>query len=168
MNKRLGVEGLLSVAELERRYRQAREGVARSQWQIIWLVAGGRTCQEAAAQTGYSVPWVREVIHRYNRQGPSGLGDRRQSNPGPKTLLSQEQQATLSQALDGPGPAGGRWSGPQVARWMSERLGRTVWAQQGWVYLRRLGFTPHRPRPRHVKADAAAQETFKGGRSKQP
>ncbi len=168
MNKRLGVEGQLSVEDLERRYRQARDGVGRSQWQIIWLVAQGRTCQEVGAQTGYSVSWVRTLIHRYNRQGPAAIGDRRHANPGQRGLLSKEQQAELAQVLDQPSPEGGLWSGPQVAGWMSQRLGRTVWPQQGWVYLRRLGFTPHRPRPRHAKADGAAQQAFKGGNWKQP
>lgn len=168
MNKRLSVEGQLSVEDLEGRYRQARDGVERSQWQIIWLAAQGRPCQEVATLTGYSVPWVRELIHRSNRQGPAGIGDRRHHNPGQSGLLSKEQQAELAQALEGPSPDGGRWSGPQVAGWMSERLGRKVWPQQGWVYVRRLGFTPHRPRPRHAKAEGAGQEAFKGGSSQQP
>lgn len=168
MNKRLSVEGQLSVEDLEGRYRQARDGVERSQWQIIWLAAQGRPCQEVATLTGYSVPWVRELIHRSNRQGPAGIGDRRHHNPGQSGLLSKEQQAELAQALEGPSPDGGRWSGPQVAGWMSERLGRKVWPQQGWVYVRRLGFTPHRPRPRHANAEGAGQEAFTGGSSQQP
>ena len=168
MNKRLSVEGQLSVEELERHYREARDGVGRSQWQIVWLMAQGRTCQEVAAQTGSSVPWVREIVHRSNRQGAAGIGDRRQANPGHRGRLSKEQPAELAQALEGPSPDGGLWSGPQVAGWMSQRVGRTVWPPQGWVSLRRLGFTPHRPRPRHAKADGPAQEAFKGGRSQQP
>ena len=107
MNKRLSVDGQLSVEELAGRYRRARAGVARSQWQIIWLVAQGQTCQEAAHVTGYSVPWVRELVHRYNRQGPAGVGDRRHANPGQRGLLTKEQQAELAQALAGPSPDGG-------------------------------------------------------------
>ncbi len=168
MNKRLSVDGQLSVEELEGRCRQARDGVARSQWQILWLVAQGRSCQEVATLTGYSVPWVRELIHRYQREGPAGIGDRRQANPGQRALLSEEQQAELAQALAGPSPDGGLWSGPQVAAWRSARLGRHVRPQLGWVSLRRLGFTPHRPRPRHAHADPAAQAACKGGSWKRP
>ncbi len=115
MNKRLSVEGQLSVEDLERHSRQAREGVGRSQWPIVWLVAQGRACPEVAAQkTGYSVPWVREIVHRSTRQGPAGIGDRRHAHPGQSGLLAKEQQAELAQALEGPSPAGGRWSGPQA------------------------------------------------------
>ena len=168
MNKRLSVEAHLSVEEVERRYRRARDGVERSHWQIVWLVAQGHACAEVAALTGYSVPWVRELVHRYNRAGPAGVGDRRHENPGARGLLTPEQQAALERALEAPTPDGGLWSGPRVARWMSAELGRRVWPQQGWVYLRRIGFTPHRPRPHHERADAAAQDAFKGGASKRP
>jgi transposase len=53
--------------------------------------------------------------------------------------------------------------GRQVAAWMSRVLGRPVSPQRGWEWLRRLGFTPQRPRPRETRADAAAQEAFKKG-----
>lgn len=169
MNKRLSVKTDLSVEELAQRYRRAHEGVERGQWQVIWLLAQGRTCQEVAEVTGYSVPWVRALVHRYNALGAAGMGDRRHQRRAPVYLLSAEQQAELAQAIEQEAaPAGGRWSGPQVAAWMSARLGRAIWAQTGWVYLRRLGFTKHRPRPRHVKADAEAQAAFKGGRWKRP
>ena len=166
MNKRLSVEPHLSVEELGRRYRQARDRVARGQWQVVWLVAQGRTCPEAAQVSGYSVPWVRQLVHRFNQEGPAGLGDRRHRNPGQRALLTEEQQQQLARALDAAAAsaAGELWSGREVAAWIGERVGRLVWPQLGWVYLRRLGFTPHRPRPRHAQADPAAQEAFKGGR----
>jgi transposase len=168
MNKRLSVKADLRVDELAQRYRGARDGVERGQWQVIWLLAQGRTCQEVAGVTGYSVPWVRALVHRYNALGAAGMGDRRRQRRGTVYLLTAEQQAALAQALEGAGPDGGLWSGPQVATWMSAQLGRRVGPQTGWVYLRRLGFTPHRPRPRHVKADADAQAALTKGRWKQP
>jgi transposase len=80
-------------------------------------------------------------------------------------LLDAAQQAQLQDALAGPAPDGGLWTGRQVARWMSQRLGRPVSPQRGWEWLRRLGFTPQRPRPRETRADPAAQEAFKRGGS---
>ena len=169
MNKRLSVKGDLRVNELARRVRRARDGVERGQWQVIWLVAQGQTCQEVAAVTGYSVPWVRALAHRYNDQGAAGLGDQRHRPRDPVYLLAADQQAELARAIEQEAaPAGGRWTGPQVAAWMSARLGRPVWPQTGWVYLRRLGFTKHRPRPRHVQADADAQAAFKKGDWQRP
>ncbi len=51
---------------------------------------------------------------------------------------------------------------------MSQRLGRPVSEQRGWEWMRRLGFTPQRPRPRETRADAEAQAAFKKGGSPPP
>lgn len=152
----------LTIAELEQRYRGAGDPVARSQWQIVWLLASGMATAEVARVTGYSVRWVQEIARRY-RAGPAALGDRRHSNPGAAPLLNQEQQEALRAALRGPAPDGGLWSCRTVAGWMSQILGRPVSTQRGWEWMRRLGFTPQRPRPRETRADPAAQEAFKKG-----
>lgn len=44
---------------------------------------------------------------------------------------------------------------------MSQKLGRRVSAQVGWVYLVRLEGTRRKPRPRHVLADPEQQAAFK-------
>ena len=152
----------LTLAELEQRYRRSDDAVARSQWQIVWLLAGGVPTVEVARVSGYSVRWVQEIARRY-RSGPEAIGDRRHTNPGAAPLLSREQQEQLRQALAGPAPDGGVWTCRSVAAWMSQALGRPVGAQRGWEWMRRLDFTPQRPRPRETRADAAAQEVFKKG-----
>jgi transposase len=161
----LTVEPHLPPEELERRYRAAADPIERTHWQIVWLVAAGRGCARAAEVVGYSVDWVREVVRRYNADGPAGLGDRRRANPGGAPLLDAAGRAALAEALAGPAPDGGLWSGAAVARWLGERLGRAVAPQRGWEWLRRLGYAPRRPRPRHAQADPAAQEAFKKGGS---
>jgi transposase len=155
----------LPVPELERRYRRARDPVERSHWQIVWLLAGGAPTAEAARVTGYSVNWVREVARRYREEGPSGLGDRRHGNPGGAPLLSPAQQEELRAALAGPAPDGGLWTCRKVADWIGARVGRPVAEARGWEWLRRLGFTPQRPRRRETRADPAAQAAFKRGAS---
>jgi transposase len=162
---RLAVMAHLTPDELERRYRRARDPVARSQWQIVWLVAQSRSGREAAAATGYSTKWVGLVVRRYNADGPAGVGDRRRANPGRAPVLSAEQRAALHARLAAPPPDGGLWSGPKVAAWIEQQTGRAVGPQCGWEYLVRLGCALRRPRPRHAKADAAAQEGFKKGGS---
>jgi transposase len=163
MARRLTIPPHLTLAELERRYRRARDPVARSHWHILWLLAGGMATAEVARLTRYSVNWVREIARRYREEGPAAIGDRRHRNPGAAPLLDARQQAALREALGGPAPDGGLWTGRQVAAWMSQRLGRPVGPQRGWEWLRRLGFTPQRPRPRETRADPAAQEAFKKG-----
>ena len=41
MEKRLSIKEHISVQEIEKLYRGARDVVERSQWQIIWLLAKG-------------------------------------------------------------------------------------------------------------------------------
>ncbi len=64
MARPLIVPPRLAVAELERRCRRARDPVARSHWQIVWLLARGDPAAGVARATGYSVNWVREVARR--------------------------------------------------------------------------------------------------------
>ena len=157
------VAGHLSVAEVGRRYRAARDPVERSHLQVVWLLRQGRSGGEVARVTGYSERWVGEIVRRYHAAGPAGLADRRHGNAGAKPLLDAAQRAALAEALQGAPAEGGLWSGPKVAAWIAKTIGREIHPQRGWDYLRELGFTLKRPRPRHAKADAAAQAAFKKG-----
>jgi transposase len=161
MPKRLSIQAHLSLADLETRYRGAKDPVARSHWQIIWLLAQGQASAQVAVVTGYTVNWIRLLARRYNQHGPTGLGDRRHANPGATGLLSAAQRLALAAALHQPPADGGVWTGPKVAAWMAATLGRPVHPQRGWEMLRRLGFTLQVPRPRHAKADPVAQAAFK-------
>src|SRR5207245_4140341 len=91
-------------------------------------------------------------------KGPDGLDDRRHGNAGAKPLLGPEDEAALRAALAEPPADGGLWTGPKVARWMVARLGREVWPQRGWDYLRKLGHSPQVPRPRHAKAASPEEQ----------
>lgn len=110
---------------------------------------------------GYTARWIRTIVHRWNQAGEQAIRDQRQSVKGAPTLLSLEQQKELDQALDQPPADGGLWSGPKVAAWMAERLGREVDARRGWDYLQRLGRSTRVPRPQHAESDEATQQVFK-------
>lgn len=168
MTRRLTIPAHLPVEEVEHRYRAAHDPVARSHWQIIWLLARGTPTAEVAAVTGYSINWVREIATRYRTGGPAALGDRRHGNPGAAPLLTPAQQEKLRTVLGGPAPDGGLWTCRQVAGWISRTIGRPVAEVRGWEYLRKLGFSPQRPRPRAIQADPVAQDAAKKGGSKPP
>ena len=163
MAQKMTVAPHVTVEELEQRYRGAEDRVARGQWHILWLLAQGMPTAAVADVTSYGVRWIQEVARRYRDGGPAAVGDRRHANPGAPPLLEAAQQEALRAALAGPAPDGGLWTGRQVARWMSQRLGRPVAPQRGWEWLCRLGFTPQRPRPRETRADPEAQAAFKKG-----
>jgi transposase len=163
MARKLTIAPHLPIEELQRRYRAAEDPVARSHWQMVWLLADGMPTAEVARVTGYGVRWVQEVARRYRDGGPAAVEDRRHGNPGAAPLLDAAQQAALQEALAGPAPDGGPWTGRQVAAWMSAILGRPVSPQRGWEWRRRLGFTAQRLRPQATRTDPAAPEAFKKG-----
>jgi hypothetical protein len=77
MGRHLHLQPHLSIDELERRSRRAKEPHERSWWrsgQILWLLAQGRTATELAGVTGYSAYWIGQLAKRYNTQGPAGPG----------------------------------------------------------------------------------------------
>ena len=159
-----GLVAHLSTAELGQHYRAARQPIARSHLQIVWLLSQGRSEREVAAVTGYGERWITEVVRRYNAEGASGLGDQRTKNTGARPLLSHEDEAALRDTLAEPPADGGLWTGPKVAAWMTARLGRKIWPQRGWDYLKKLGYSSQVPRPRHAKAASAEeQQAFKRG-----
>jgi transposase len=161
MKKRITVQAHLSVDQVEARYRKAQDPVERSHWQIIWLVAQRKTTGEVSEVTGYSASWIYTIVHRYNHQGPAGLGDRRHGNPGGSFILSAQQQQQLEHDLDAGAPNGGLWTGRKVAHWIFVHTGHKVHPQRGWEYLKRLGYSKRVLRPCHAEPDGAAQEALK-------
>lgn len=120
MPKQIQIAAHLSVEELEKHYRQAKDGVERGHYQIIWLLVQGKRSQEVAALTGYSRSWIYELVWEYNRIGMEALGDKRHQNPGAAPLLDELQQAQLWQLLNEPPADGGLQDRPKVAQWVSQ------------------------------------------------
>lgn len=161
MAKRVRLQSELTKEELQERYRSARNPVERTHWHILWLMKEGHTPEEIAPILGYTARWVRTIVQRWNTTGEAGIRDRRLTQPGAPCLLTIEQQQELDRALDQPPADGGLWSGPKVAAWMAQRLGRPVDGRRGWEYLQRLGRSTRVPRPQHEQSDEATQQAFK-------
>jgi len=168
MAKRVTVNTELTTEELHERYRSASDAVERTHWHILWLIKEGHTPEEVAFMLGYTARWIRTIVGRWNKAGEQAIHDHRRTLPGAPSLLNLEQQKELEQTLEQPPADGGLWSGPKVAAWMAERLGRPVDKRRGWDYLQRLGYSTRVPRPQHEQSDQATQQAFKktprGGR----
>jgi transposase len=169
MPKTIKIEPYLSQEELENRYRKARDPVARSHYQIIWLIGEGKATRQVMEVTGYSRGWIQQLARRYNADGPQALGDHRHHNPGARdrALLTAEQREELTEALKEPPPDGGMWNSRKVAEWIEAKTGKTLATtskkQRGWDYLKRLGHSSKVPRPHHASANKHEQEAFKKG-----
>jgi len=155
----------LLLAELEARYRAARDPTEARHTQAIWLLAQGRSFLEVAEVLAFVPRWVEELAARYNALGPAALGDQRRRNGRAASLLTEAVLVALAERVRTPPDAGGRWSGPKVAAWMAQHLGLArVPPQRGWEALQRIGWSVQAPRPRHPRAATPEQRAaFRGG-----
>jgi transposase len=98
-------------------------------------------------------------VARYNAGGADALTDRGRKGP-----LAPAQEERLADRLRaGPTDADGVCAlrGEDVRRLLKGEVGVLRSLQATYDLLHRLGSEPLRPRPRHPKADAAAQAAFK-------
>jgi transposase len=142
------------LASLKQQEAAAISATERCRWQVLVLIALGKTRQDISAATGYSLRTIQQIVQRYRRDGAAGLIDGRQRFPT-STLLTDAQQQALRAALQHPPQGGGAWTGPKVAQWMSTATGKQVHRQRGWEYLQRL-------RAMDVDAGQAPSLTSKG------
>ena len=143
----------LGVAELQARWRESKDATLARHYQVIWLLAEGRSCAEVAGLTGFVRRWVEELVVRYNRFGPSSLGDRRRGHGAAPRVLTPEVLAMLRERVASPPDDGGVWTAKKVARVIAAALGLARVAEpRGWEALRAIGWTVRRPRPRHARA----------------
>lgn len=163
MPKRITISPHLSLEELEKGYRQAKNVTERSHYQILWLLAQGKSSKEVAAVTGYDRNWIYELVRSYNRLGVEALGDLRRHNRGASSKLNEAQQANLLQALRGAAPDGGLWNGRKVADYLSELLGTPISRQQGWEYFKQMKLRLRVGHPQHPESDVEVQEAWKKG-----
>jgi transposase len=162
---RLALQPHLTTEELRRRYRRCRDAREGRRWHALWLVSRGLSPAQAAATVGFDPSRVRQVIRRYNAEGPASVADGHRRTPGgPRPRLTPVRQARLRQALRGAPPGGGLWTGAKVAAWIDEqtRPATPTWPQLGWVYLRRLDQTRQVPRPRHRRAASPDEQAAWG------
>src|ERR687890_732874 len=148
--------GRSESSRLEALYRKATDPVLRTHLLMVWRMSLGDSLGEVAEMVGYSKKWTKEIARRYESGGVEALGDRRHSNLGAKqrALLDEAGEAELLEALAGPPPGGGMWSGPKVARWIAKRNGlEKVHVQRGFEYLRKVRDSPQVPRPSNARAE---------------
>jgi transposase len=169
MPRNAQIEPHLTPDELETQFKNATDPREARRWQLLWLISLNHQIDFAASVTGSCYSSARNILKKYNQHGPHSIPDKRKTRTHTprKPLLNETQQQQLIQALQHPHPDGGLWTGPKVAAWIEAQTGRKrVLPQLGWTYLKRLGFSLQRPRPRHQQASAEAQAAFKKSSSR--
>jgi transposase len=151
------------AAELRREAGRCRDARAARRMLALALVLEGGSRAEAARAAGMDRQTLRDWVHRYNAEGLAGLRDRRR--PGPRPRLSPGQEAELVTAVErGPDPGRDgvvRWRRVDLQALIEARFAVRLHERSVGKVLRRLGLARLSVRPRHPKADEAAQEAFK-------
>jgi transposase len=152
---RLSPEQLQSLADRE-------AGKTRSlRLRAVILALAGRTAPEIAQALGAGRRTVQEWVARSNAEGLDGLDDR--PGRGRPCRLSAPRLERLRRRIDaGPTPEDGACAlrGPEVRALLEREFGVAYSLPAVSFLLHRLGYEPLDPRPRHLKADPAAQEEF--------
>jgi transposase len=147
----------LTLNELRRRAKKAKDPIEKDRFLAVYHAKRGLTAKEIARIIPNTPRWVQETVRRYNLEGPEALKDKRHQNPGQKPKLTPEERMRVLEALQGPPPDGGLWTGPKLRDWVERELGKRLSLYPIYRLLHEMGFAL-RPRPRHRKADGEAPE----------
>ena len=154
-----------TAADLRRLAGRSDDAAVARRLLALALVVDGRKREDAARLAGMDRQVLRDWVHRYNADGVRGLADRH--GGGVARRLTTEQEAAV---------AGWMWAGPDLARdkvvrWrcadiqarIAELFGVALHERSVGKLLHRLRFSHISTRPRHPKADVAAQASFRAG-----
>jgi transposase len=151
------------AGDLRREAARCRDARAARRMLALALVLEGASREEAARAAGMDRRTLRDWVHRYNEEGLAGLHDRHRSGRRPR--LTPEQEAELAAAVErGPDPDRDgvvRRRRVDLQALIEARFAVRLHERPVGKVLRRLGFARLSVRPRHPKADEAAQEAFK-------
>ena len=150
------------IAELNRRIRNEREAEQRERYRVVVLAIAGWETSEIQAATSRSRGFVQRWVYAYRDRGVEGLIAQPRGGSEPK--LSRELQKQFVERFKA-GPAerdGGvcRFGGRDGVRILEQEFGVAYTLNAVYELLHRNGQSCLRPRPRHRKSDAQAQQQW--------
>ena len=152
-----------TAAELRTEAGRTKDARSARRMLALALVLEGKDRTTAAETCGMDRQTLRDWVQRYNAEGLSGLVNRRA--PARPRQLAPEQMAALATWVEaGPDPERDgvvRWRRKDLQRRIEGAFGVEVHERTVGKYLAALGYRRLSVRPRHPKADPAAQDTFK-------
>jgi len=150
-----------TVARLAERLKQAN---SHSEYQRIQCVLIRATLGSSAAEIAQLLGWSTATVHvlhsRFAKEGDAifelrGRGGRHHQH------LSTDQEQDLLAPFVERAQAGGMLTVAEIQRAYQEQVGKAVAPSTIYRLLDRHGWRKVVPRPRHPKADVAAQAAFK-------
>ncbi len=153
----------LSAGELRAAARGTKNSYQARRLLALALVLDGASRTAAAQAAGMDRQTLRDWVHRYNAEGVEGLCDRPRSGRPPR--LSEAELVELAGLVEtGPDLAVHgvvRWRCVDLQGEIKARFGIEISERHVGRLLKQLKFNRLSVRPRHPKADEAAQQAFK-------
>ena len=150
-----------TVARLADRLKRASSHAEYQRIQCVLIRATlGSSATEIARLLGWSTATVHVLHSRWAREGDA-VFDVRARGGRHHQYLSPEQEAELLAPFVAHANAGGMLAVAEIQRAYQERSGKPVAPSTIYRLLQRHGWRKVVPRPRHPKADVAAQAAFK-------
>lgn len=150
------------LARLKAIERKEKDATRSKRLRIVILAMEGWTAPAVAMSVGLSRRDCQEWVRRFNASGLAGLEDCH--GGGRETPLTPEQEEQFRKRLeDGPTAEDEVCSlrGTDLQGILAREFGVLRCLASTYNLLHRLGYSCLRPRPRHCKADPAAQAAFK-------
>ena len=149
---------------LKARYLAERDVRLRSRLHGLWLVRAGWPIAKAAGAVGVHKDTVGEWVRWYRGGGVAEVLSHTMAGKGKPSFLSAEQERELVDEV-----STGRFrTAGEIRDWIESEYGVVYTSNSVYGVLNRLGCSRRVPRPRHEKADAARQRSWKKGGSAVP
>ena len=159
--KNLIVGDKSTVARLADRLKQAN---SHSEYQRIQCVLIRATLGSSAAEIAQLLGWSTATVHvlhsRFAKEGDAIFDLRGRGGRHHQHLSADQEQDLLAPFVER-AQAGGMLTVAEIQRAYQEQVGKAVAPSTIYRLLDRHGWRKVVPRPRHPKADVAAQAAFK-------
>lgn len=150
-----------TIAALAERLKRANSHREYQRIQCVLIRATlGSAAAEIAQLLGWSIATVHVIHSRWSKEGEA-LFDLRERGGRRNQHLSAQQEAALLAPFTAKAQAGGMLHVNEIKLAFEQEVGGTVAASTVYRMLDRHGWRKVVPRPRHPKADVAAQAVFK-------
>ena len=150
-----------TVARLAERLKQAS---SQAEYQRIQCVLIRATLGSSAAQIAQLLGWSTATVHvlhsRWAKEGDAVFDVRGRGGRRHQYLSPEQEQEVLAPFVER-AQAGGMLSVTEIQRAYEDQSGKAVAPSTIYRLLDRHGWRKVVPRPRHPKADVAAQTAFK-------
>ena len=157
----------ITSKEIASLIRIEKDGRIRQRLGAMKFISQGQTIPQVAKRMDIAERPLRKWLHRFNREGPSGLCDAHRSGQPPK--INTKQIVKFKQRIrQGVTEQDNVCSlrGKDLQRILQKAFNAQYSLGGTYFLLHRLGFSCLCPRQQHPQADIEAQETFKTNTSR--